>query len=263
MEFLVNNIRPLVFALSSGLFFFLESASPFKKQDEKRLRHIGRNLLIAVLNAVLYGVLFGTAVTFITSTTSSHHIGLFPWLSLPTAWEIFFTVIALDGVIYAWHVLAHRTPLIWKFHLVHHTDTVLDFTSGTRFHFGEMIGLMLFHLPFYFILGVSIDGLLVNQLLMIFFTQLAHANYRIPKSLDGILRTVFITSNLHQVHHSNLSKETNSNYGTIFSFWDRLFQTYDHRRDIENITTGIKGYPKGMQLMDLLKMPFKPSKQKQ
>ncbi len=258
-----ENIRLLTYIGSAVLFFLFETAFPFKAHTESRWKHILRNVSIAVLNGLLYGIIFGIAVQWITNWTSSNSFGLFPWISLAWPWELFFTILLLDAVIYFWHVILHKTPLLWRFHLVHHVDSRLDFTSGFRFHVGEMFASMFFHLPFYFLLGVSFDALLVYQLLLLLFTPFGHMNMKLPTWLDTIMRLVFVTPNYHQVHHSQKALEAHSNYSTMFSFWDRLFHSYTPRRDIENIETGFQGFEKNMSLKKIMTLPFWKSYQDQ
>jgi sterol desaturase/sphingolipid hydroxylase (fatty acid hydroxylase superfamily) len=256
-ELLEENIRLIVFLLSSGFFFFLESYRPFKAMNEKRWRHILRNLVISFLNGLVYGLVFTAAIAFVTEYTHNHDFGLFRILDLPWALELLLSIFVLDFIIYCWHILAHRIPMIWRFHLVHHVDSVLDFSTGTRFHLGELLGLMIFHLPLYFLLGITLEALIIFQIFLIVFDHFGHANYRVPAWLDQVIRLLFITSNVHQVHHSDATRELNSNYGTVFSIWDRLFGTYNDRRDIQNIETGIIGYPKTLSFWELMKLPLK------
>lgn len=251
-----ENIRLFTYIFTGILFFLLETFLPFKDHTESRWKHIGRNLAIAVVNAVLYGVIFGIAVQWITTWTSGNEFGLMQWMALPWVWELILTIILLDLVIYWWHVILHRIPILWRFHLVHHVDSRLDFTSGFRFHVGEMFASMFFHLPIYFLLGVSFDALLIYQLLLLVFTPFGHMNMRLPAFLDNPLRLIFVTPNYHQIHHSEKALEAHSNYSTMFSFWDRFFGTYTSRRDIENLTTGFKGFEKNMKLKKLLSLPF-------
>ena len=253
----MENIRLLTFISCSALFFLLETIWPFKPHTEPRPRHISKNMTIAVINAVIYGFTFGIAANWTIQQAEQVNFGLFHWIHLSYLQEIIIAVIILDFVVYLWHILLHRLPFLWRFHLVHHVDTRLDFSSGTRFHLGEMLGSMIFHLPWYFILGISLDALIINQVCMIIFTQFGHSNLKLPKWLDEPLRTIFVTSNFHQVHHSNIPHEFHSNYGHMLSIWDRLIRTYTARRDVDGVTTGIKKYPPVMTLGELMWLPFK------
>jgi sterol desaturase/sphingolipid hydroxylase (fatty acid hydroxylase superfamily) len=251
-----ENIRLFTYIVSAIIFFLFETVFPFKEHTESRWRHIGRNVSIAIVNGLLYGIIFGLAVQWITDWTAVNAFGLFPSLGLSWPWELALSIIILDAVIYIWHVTLHKIPLLWRFHLVHHVDSRLDFTSGFRFHVGEMFASMFFHLPLYFLLGVSFDALLVYQLLLLVFTPFAHMNMKLPGWLDTPLRFIFVTPNYHQVHHSHKPLEAHSNYSTMFSFWDRLFRTYTPRRDIENIRTGYLSFEKNMSLKKTLSLPF-------
>ncbi|MGE3278235.1 MAG: sterol desaturase family protein [Candidatus Altimarinota bacterium] len=254
--FLQENIRLITFFLSSAFFFFLESYRPLRSLKENRWQHLLKNASIAFVNALIYGLFFTTAINLVTNFTTEHTFGVFQWLELPVVFEFSLSFLALDFILYLWHVAAHKVPFIWKFHLVHHVDSDMDFSTGTRFHLGEMIGIILFHLPFYWILGISLEALIIYQVLLILFDQFGHANYRVPAGIDRVLRWVFVTSNYHRVHHSDHVKELNSNYGTVFSIWDRIWKTYNPRKDLGSLTMGIKGYPKILSWWALNKLPF-------
>lgn len=253
---LLENIRLYAFVLNSTLFFLLETVWEFKPQTESRWSHLMKNFGIAFSNGIIYGISFAIAADWIVRTTEQMNFGLMNWLNLPLIWEIVLSLVILDLVIYIWHILLHRIPFLWRFHIVHHIDSRLDFSTGTRFHLGELIAMSLFHLPIFFLLGLSFEALILNQALMLVFTQFQHANVQIPSRIDNVLRKIMITTNFHQVHHSTKNQEFNSNYGTVLSCWDYLGKTYNPQRNIQSIETGIQKTPKVMNFRDIMKFPF-------
>lgn len=253
---LLENIRLYAFVINSTLFFLLETFWEFKPHFESRWSHLTKNFGIAFSNGIIYGVSFGVAADWIIRTTENMNFGLMNWLDLSLTWEIILSLVILDIVIYIWHVLLHRVPLLWKFHIVHHIDSRLDFSTGTRFHLGELMAMMIFHFPIYFLMGVGFEALILNQVLMLVFTQFQHANIKIPAWIDAPLRKVFVTTNFHQVHHSQNHHEFNSNYATVLSWWDYLGRTYNDQRNIDAVETGIKKLPKVFSFWELCKFPF-------
>ena len=123
------------------------------------------------------------------------------------------------------HVLLHKVKWMWKFHMVHHSDTTVDVTSGTRHHPGDFILRELFALGAMIIIGAPISYYFFYRIITIFFTYVTHANINLPIWMDKIVGLVFITPNMHKFHHHFERPWTDTNYGNIFSIWDRIFGT--------------------------------------
>ncbi len=148
-------------------------------------------------------------------------------------------VILIDLWMYVWHRLNHNVRLLWRFHAVHHADQEMDATSAVRFHTGEIIlsgAARLFVLP---MLGVTLPMLLIYELILLPVILFHHSNVRIANGTDGVLRSILVTPWMHWVHHSNLMEETNSNYGSVLSIWDRLFSSFRLRTDPSEIELGL------------------------
>jgi sterol desaturase/sphingolipid hydroxylase (fatty acid hydroxylase superfamily) len=127
---------------------------------------------------------------------------------------------------YAFHVLSHKVPLLWRLHRVHHSDVYLDVSSALRNHPLEMIANIIFTAAVIALFGLSPLVLAAFEVVDLFANVLTHANLRIPDTVERLLRLLFVTPVLHRLHHSPLRIETDSNYGNMFSFWDRAFGTY-------------------------------------
>jgi sterol desaturase/sphingolipid hydroxylase (fatty acid hydroxylase superfamily) len=155
-------------------------------------------------------------------------IGLFnqidaPWLAIAG------TLLVRSLASYVNHVLMHKVPLLWRLHRVHHADTHLDVSTTARFHpleFGPGLFIML---PAVMAFGLSPWVLIVYEILDAVVNLCSHANLRLPERLDRALRWIFVTPNMHSIHHSSWQPETDSNYGAVFTLWDRLFGTYSER----------------------------------
>lgn len=138
----------------------------------------------------------------------------------------FITFIFLDFGEYLYHVLMHKIKRLWMFHVVHHSDLVVDVSTTLREHPGENFIRLSFTLLWVFLSGTAFWALLVRQIIQMFTTLFAHINYRLPEKIDSIIGLVFITPNLHQVHHHCEQPYTDCNYGDVLSIWDRLFRTF-------------------------------------
>ena len=173
------------------------------------------------------------------------------------AWaKVIAGIIALDLFAYVAHVLLHKTPFAWRFHRVHHSDEAVDVTTAFRQHPGETIWRVLWQLPAIVLLGLPLWIVAVYLTISAANAQLEHANIRVPETLDRRLRLLFVTPNMHKVHHSRLQPETDSNYANIFSVWDRLFGTYTRSVDFETLRYGLDDIADRETFARLLRMPF-------
>ena len=184
------------------------------------------NLGLVVLNTVLLRLVFPVAAVGLAATASAQGWGLLnqfplsPWLAIPLA------VIALDLAIWAQHVFFHAVPALWRLHRVHHADLDYDLTTGARFHPIEILLSMLIKLAVILALGPSVVAVILFEVILNGMAMFNHGNVGLPPGLDRRLRWVFVTPDMHRVHHSIEEDETNSNFGFNLSWWDRLFGTY-------------------------------------
>ncbi len=187
------------------------------------------------------------------------HVGLLNWVALPGWAACIVTFLLMDYAYWWWHWANHMVPLFWRFHNVHHTDLDLDVSTAARFHFGEM----LFSIAF-LSLAVVLFGI-APMLLLVFFvtfetaTLFHHSNWRLPIQLERVLNLIIVTPRMHGIHHSIVQRETNSNWGTIFCWWDKLHRTL--RRDVpqDAVTIGVAAYREEEELTlgKLFALPFR------
>ena len=218
-----------------------ESWAPYIADRPRRWRHAVRNVLVALLNTLVLGVVFAGATVGIANGAEERAWGalhLLGW-SGPTRWLLALAL--LDGWLYLWHRANHRFPLLWRFHRMHHSDAAMDVTSATRFHLGEQILSATLRLALIPLLGVTALEIVVFETCVVALTMFHHANISIGR-LDRLLRVLIVTPRMHQVHHSRFQPETNSNYAVIFSGWDRLAGTYRRRVDDQPISLGLTGF---------------------
>ena len=172
--------------------------------------------------------------------------------------EAIIAFILLDYTNYIWHILLHKIPLLWRFHLVHHSDRDLDITTAFRFHFGEIIGSVFFRSGAIILIGVTPLTVLVYEIIFEAATQFTHSNLKIKFGLEKYINFLIVTPRMHGIHHSEIKKETDSNYSNIFSWWDRIHKTIRLNITQSEIIIGVPSYhdEKELTIGKLLKLPF-------
>ena len=249
--------RRLVPVLLLALFWCWETWRPFFGQRESRLKHAARNIAIALFNTTVLGLVFGTATLMVAGWTEQNEYGLIHVLGL--AWPVQFVLalVLLDGWMYVWHRANHAVPFLWRFHRMHHSDRHMDVTTATRFHLGEHIGASMLRLGLIPLLGFEVWHVVVYETLVVAVTQFHHADITIGR-WDRWLRWLIVTPNMHKVHHSNWQPETDSNYSTVLSVWDRLARTFRMRSDPKTIVFGLEEFtaPGWQNLWGMMKTPF-------
>jgi sterol desaturase/sphingolipid hydroxylase (fatty acid hydroxylase superfamily) len=224
----------------------------------KKWRHAFRNALFIFTNIpgqLLLGLLFGKTIQW----TGAAHFGLLYFLPLKNPFLLFLaSFVLLDFGEYVYHVTMHKIKRLWMFHAVHHTDDMVDVSTTLREHPGENIIRLSFTLLWVFLCGAVFWVLVLRQIIQVFTTLFAHINYRLPEKTDNIIGLIFITPNLHQVHHHFEQPYTDSNYGDVFSFWDRLFGTFK-KLPAKELIFGVDTYMQSTDTADfksLFKIPF-------
>ncbi|MDB5279576.1 MAG: hypothetical protein JWR61_4531 [Ferruginibacter sp.] len=240
------------------VLFLFETKCQLRKRVQNRWRRIIVNLLASAPSFALLRFMFLPAMVWLAYTNETYHVGLNYQYALPSWMEAAIAFIVLDYGNYLWHVLNHKIPLLWRFHLVHHTDPDLDITTAFRFHFGEMIGSLFFRGAFVFFTGATPLLVLIYEIIFEAATQFHHSNWKLPIKLEKLLNIIFVTPRMHGIHHSIVQEETDSNYSVIFSCWDRLHKTMRLHVKQDDITIGVAPYNNPAELTTgyLLKLPF-------
>ena len=249
--------------LVSGILFFLilESGVPLFRFDYKKGKHAAVNIIFTLITLVVNLIGAGLIVAAVTYN-DTHGTGILRMVQLPL-WLYILTGLILLDFIGAWiiHWLEHRIRWMWRFHIIHHTDTYVDVTSGLRHHPGENILRLLFTSLAVFIVGPSFGLVMLYQTISAFFAHLTHANIKMPLVVDYVLSFIFVTPHFHKVHHHYVLPYTDMNYGNIFSFWDHLFGTAVYEKDLDSLVYGIDTHFKTEEhssLKNLLLIPFQP-----
>jgi len=233
---------------------------PLFRFNYKKWKHAVPNIFFTITT-----VLINFSLAFLLLWTSDwvtvNGFGIINWLPEMPLWlYVVLGVLLLDLIgAYLAHYIEHKTSLLWRVHLVHHSDHKIDTTTGNRHHPLESIIRFVFTLAGVFVIGTPMGIIMLYQSLSIVFTQFIHANIKLPKRVDTIIGYVFISPDIHKVHHHNMLPYTDSNYGNIFSIWDRLFGTF-MMLDTEKIVYGVDTFPNESENSSLkhllLKQPF-------
>jgi sterol desaturase/sphingolipid hydroxylase (fatty acid hydroxylase superfamily) len=221
-----------------ALFWCWETWRPFFGRREGRLRHAGHNLAIAVFNTVILGLAFGLVTATIAGWAEQNEYGLLNALRVGGPIRFVLALVLLDGWMYAWHRANHTIPLLWRFHRMHHSDRHMDVTTATRFHLGEHVGAGILRLGLVPILGLDVWNLVAYDTLVIAVTQFHHADISIGR-WDRWARWLIVTPYMHKVHHSDWRPETDSNYSTVLSVWDRVFGSFRMPSDPKTLVFGL------------------------
>jgi sterol desaturase/sphingolipid hydroxylase (fatty acid hydroxylase superfamily) len=198
-------------------------------------------------------------IVLLSDWAAKQRFGLVYWLNASVVATIIISALMLD-FFGAWlsHVIEHKIPLFWRMHIVHHTDNNVDVTSGLRHHPLESVWRGLFFLIAIVISGAPMYGVMIYQTLLTVFTGVTHANISLPRPIDKIMSYILVSPNMHKVHHHWKQPYTDSNYGGVFSIWDRIFGTFK-TLDPKEIRYGLDRYypnEKDEDLIALLKKPF-------
>jgi len=250
--------RPALAALALALLWIGESLAPMFLGRARRAAHAIRNLALAALNASILALVFAGATLGVSQWAKDSGVGLLRLIDLSPWLHTILALVLLDLWQYLWHRLNHAVPALWRFHAVHHSDPDLDASSGVRFHLGEIALSGAIRLAVLPALGATIEHLALYEFIVTPIVLFHHGNIRVPGRLDRLLRGLIVTPRMHWVHHSRLQPETDSNFSSGLSLWDRLFGTFRLRDDPGAITLGLDGFDdrRSRTLIGMLTSPF-------
>lgn len=230
---------------------------PFPK-GRRRLHHGFGNVLLGVVNGLMTTLGFIGLWWFASDWAARSGFGLLNLLALPYLAKWTLAIVMLDAWTYLWHRMNHRIPFLWRFHRVHHSDPHMDVTTANRFHIGEIFISSVLRVPVIILLGIRIEQIALYELLMFAVVQFHHANIGVTERWDRVLRLFIVTPFMHKVHHSRWQPETDSNYSSFLSIWDRLFGSFRINRNPSSIHIGLHDYdsPERQSVPGMLKTPW-------
>lgn len=241
-----------------GILWFLERRRPLRRSVEPKLKRNARNLAVAGMAAAALQLVESPVIQPLTALVERRGWGLVKRVRLPKYLEVALAVILLDYTLYVWHVLTHRVPFLWRFHVAHHVDLDLDASTALRFHFGELAISTLWRALQVALIGVSPYALSVWQTFLLLSILFHHSNIRLPLALERKLNLILVTPRMHGIHHSIVREETDSNWSSGLTLWDWLHGTLRLNVPQAEITIGVPAYrePTEVELIKILTMPF-------
>lgn len=263
MERVLTNESALRLGCFAGILLVMagwEILAPRRVLTMSKATRWANNLGLTIFNTILARLLLPTAAVGVALTAGEKGWGLLNWWLLPEWLAGLLAVAGLDLAIYTQHRLFHRVPLLWRLHRMHHTDLDLDVTSGARFHPLEILLSQVIKMAIVVMLGAPAWAVVVFEILLNGTAMFNHANVRLDTGFDRWLRLLLVTPDLHRVHHSVIHRETDSNFGFNFPWWDRVLGTYRDQPAAGHLamTIGLAEYrdPKWLQLYWMLLVPF-------
>ena len=261
--FIIDNELFIRFGCFLAVFAVMsiwETAAPRRPlKSPKRLRWF-HNLSLTALNSLAVKLVFPAAAVGTAFVGELNAWGLFNALRVPSLPAGLLSLVLLDLTIYTQHFLFHKVAPFWRLHRMHHTDLDIDVTTGARFHTIEIVASMVIKISMVITLGAPAWSVLCFEILLNATSMFNHSNIRIPIAVDGFLRKIVVTPDMHRVHHSVILEETNSNFGFNFPWWDRLFGTYRDQpsQGHDAMVIGLANFrdPKYLTLPWMLAVPF-------
>jgi sterol desaturase/sphingolipid hydroxylase (fatty acid hydroxylase superfamily) len=253
--------RALILAGGISFFWIIEGIIPLFKFKYNKWKHGSINIFFTITTIVV-----NFTLAFVMSGSSSlatqHQLGVFNWLhSLPLWLNVLIAFMILDFIgAYFVHFLEHKVKFMWKFHLVHHSDTHVDTTTANRHHPGESIFRATFTALAILVAGAPFGVVMLYQSFSALLSQFNHANITLPKWLDNGMSWFIVSPNMHKVHHHYTQPLTDTNYGNIFSIWDRVLKTFA-KQEPSQLVYGVDTHlePKeNSNLKNLFEIPFQP-----
>ena len=236
----------------------LETLIPLHGRGRWGRAHLAPNLALTALTFAT-NLFFNAVLIAAVIWLQAQDWGLLRWLSVPPLAAGLLAVAALDFSFYAAHVSWHKIPSLWRFHAVHHSDPVLDVTTTIRQHPGESLLRFATLVVAVFAIGPSPAAFALYRAAAAVNGLLEHANLRAPRWLDRGLALVTTWPHMHKIHHSRVATQTDSNYGNLFSVWDRVFGTFTPSAEGTRVAFGLEGYddPAIQTTRGLLAVPFR------
>lgn len=253
-------IRLLFFGLIFTAVAIAEIFSPRRRPVVSKQTRWINNILLSLTGTVIMRLVFPAFPVGVAVYCRKMEWGLLNLFDFPLWAAVICSIVFLDLIIYVQHKLFHLVPIFWRLHKVHHIDQDIDVTTGLRFHPLEIIVSMIIKITAIALIGAPPAAVVIFEILLNGTTMFNHGNLKLPPAADTLIRLFTVTPDMHRIHHSVLVKETNSNYGFNFPWWDRLFGTY--RREPENghlqMKIGLNGYfdTKYLFLSQMLMTPF-------
>jgi sterol desaturase/sphingolipid hydroxylase (fatty acid hydroxylase superfamily) len=246
-----------------GVFFIMaiwEIMSPRRVLTTSKIIRWISNMGIVAINTLLVRLVLPVLAINVALMAQDNGWGLFNNIGWPGWLSVIICVLLLDMIIYLQHVMFHAVPAFWRLHMMHHADLDIDVTTGLRFHPIEIILSMIIKIGSVAALGAPVLAVIIFEIILNATAMFNHGNIKLPSDIDSKLRLFVVTPDMHRVHHSVVIRETNSNFGFNFPWWDRLMGTYRPQPAAghEGMTIGLSQFrdAKRLTLPWMLVLPF-------
>jgi sterol desaturase/sphingolipid hydroxylase (fatty acid hydroxylase superfamily) len=255
----MKTMPVLTIGVLALLLFFLERFLPLRQGTRSLIARLVVNLAISALTFVAAVALVQPAAHWALRWSAEKPFGLIHLAVMPVWAEFALSFLLMDLAFYYWHLANHRIPFLWRFHNVHHIDPDLDVSTAFRFHFGEITFSSLFSIVQVSLIGISPWAFAIYQLAFQAEVLFHHSNLRLPIGFERLLSKIIVTPRMHGIHHSQVQRENNSNFGTVFTWWDRLHRTLGLNIPQDEVIVGIPAYtlPEDNRVPSALLMPFR------
>lgn len=250
------------FILVLALMMIWEAMLPYRTSPVASSKRWLSNFFLVFCGALVGRLIVPAGLAVVAILADKHQFGLLNVVAMPAWLAIALAVVALDCLIYWQHRVFHRVPILWRLHRVHHADPHLDASTGLRFHPIEIGLSIVVKAVGIYLLGVPIAAILIFEITLNASAIFNHSNIKLPNWLEKPLRKIIVTQAMHRIHHSQVVKETDSNFGFCLSVWDRVFASYTHRakEGDDGLVLGLKEYnteSRNTGIGTVLLMPFR------
>jgi len=241
------------------LLFLVQRFFTLRKSTRALIARLVVNVAISMLTFVAAVALVQPAAHWALRWSAEKPFGLVHVAALPVWADFTLSFLLMDLAFYYWHLANHRVPFLWRFHNVHHIDPDLDVSTAFRFHFGEITLSSFFTVVQVSLIGISPWTFAIYQLAFQAEVLFHHSNLRLPIGFERLLSKIIVTPRMHGIHHSQVRRENNSNFGTVFTWWDRLHRTLGLNIPQDEVIVGIPAYTlrQDNRVPSALLMPFR------
>jgi len=228
-ETISGNEASIRLAVFLGLFSILAVSEWLRPRRKLRISKANRwftNIAIVIIDSVVVRLIFPAAAVGVALWAQASGYGLFNVITVPAVLAGIICIILLDFAVWFSHLLSHKVLMFWRFHRMHHSDRDIDVSTAIRFHPIEIVLSMVYKVAWVIALGAPAWSVILFEIILNGVAMFNHSNLKLGLHLDRVARLLIVTPDMHRVHHSSIPRETDSNYGFNFPFWDKLFGTY-------------------------------------
>lgn len=255
---ILNLIAAPLAIVGFGLLLLAESKRPLRKPVSNKLQRAQTNALFAGVTSVAINLLFIPVISRVAGFAQKRKLGLLNRAPLPAPLKIAVAFALLDYTFYWWHRWMHRSRFLWRFHAAHHTDLDLDVSTSARFHIGEYVLSTPYRAAQVLVIGASPVTAAIFETIIMIAAEFHHSNLKLHLETERRLNSLVVTPRMHGIHHSIIESESESNFATVLTVWDKLHGTLKLNVRQDEIVIGLAAYrdESELRLADLLALPF-------